>query len=186
MTVEEWANASKGERFAYAASRHPLTIAFGYVTIFFFGMCVRSFLVSPKRHWDSAVTVLVHVALCIGFAMCGWDKLFLAMWLPISVASAAGSYLFYAQHNFPGVQYGGRDDWTYVTAALTSSSYIDTNPIMHWFTANIGYHHIHHLNHRIPFYRLPEAMEAMVELQSPTRTTLRPRDIAACLSLIHI
>lgn len=183
MTVEEWAKASRREKIGYAATRHPLTIALGYVTIFFFGMCVRSFLVSPKRHWDSALTIVFHVGMCVWFAMCGWDKLILAMWLPMAIASASGAYLFYAQHNFPGVQYGGREDWTYATAALTSSSYIDTNPVMHWFTANIGYHHIHHLNHRIPFYRLPEAMDAMVELQSPTKTTLHPRDIMACFRM---
>ena len=37
---------------------------------------------------------------------------------------------------------------------------------MHWVTANIGYHHIHHLNARIPFYRLPEAKAAIAELQN--------------------
>ena len=51
---------------------------------------------------------------------------------------------------------------------------------MQWFTGNIGYHHIHHLNVRIPFYRLPEAMAAIPELQSPVTTSLEPRDIVAC------
>jgi omega-6 fatty acid desaturase (delta-12 desaturase) len=52
---------------------------------------------------------------------------------------------------------------------------------MDWFTGNIGYHHVHHLNPRIPFYRLPEAMAALPELQNPRVTTLHPRDIVACL-----
>ena len=56
-------------------------------------------------------------------------------------------------------------------------------PVMHWFTGNIGYHHVHHLNARIPFYRLPEAMAALEELQSPGTTSLKPRDIIACLRL---
>ncbi len=54
------------------------------------------------------------------------------------------------------------------------------NRLMRWFTGNIGYHHIHHLNVRIPFYRLPEAMSAIPELQSPATTTLSFRDIRAC------
>jgi omega-6 fatty acid desaturase (delta-12 desaturase) len=54
-------------------------------------------------------------------------------------------------------------------------------PIMSYFTGNIGYHHVHHLNHRIPFYRLPEAMAAIEELQHPRGvTSLSPRDILAC------
>jgi omega-6 fatty acid desaturase (delta-12 desaturase) len=58
-----------------------------------------------------------------------------------------------------------------------------TNPVMAWFTANIGYHHVHHLNARIPFYRLPEIVKALPELQSPKTTTLNPLDIIRCLRL---
>jgi omega-6 fatty acid desaturase (delta-12 desaturase) len=57
------------------------------------------------------------------------------------------------------------------------------NSFWNWVTANIGYHHIHHLNSRIPFYRLPEAMAAIPELQEPTITTLNPKDIISCLKL---
>ncbi len=41
--------------------------------------------------------------------------------------------------------------WTYYRAALESSSHMKLNKIMQWFTGNIGFHHIHHLNVRIPF-----------------------------------
>jgi omega-6 fatty acid desaturase (delta-12 desaturase) len=39
------------------------------------------------------------------------------------------------------------------------------------------------LNAKIPFYRLPEAMAAIPELQKAKVTTLSPSDIAACLRL---
>jgi omega-6 fatty acid desaturase (delta-12 desaturase) len=55
--------------------------------------------------------------------------------------------------------------------------------LLHWFTANIGYHHVHHLNARIPFYRLPEAMAGIEELQSAGTTSLYPLDIYRCLRL---
>jgi omega-6 fatty acid desaturase (delta-12 desaturase) len=42
---------------------------------------------------------------------------------------------------------------------------------------------VHHLNHRIPFYRLHEAMRALPELQQPGTTSWRLRDIRACLAL---
>jgi omega-6 fatty acid desaturase (delta-12 desaturase) len=57
-----------------------------------------------------------------------------------------------------------------------------TGPIMAWFSANIGYHHIHHLNARIPFYRLPEVLREMPELQTPKITTCTPAiSCAACV-----
>ena len=52
---------------------------------------------------------------------------------------------------------------------------------MAWFTGNIGYHHINHLNAKIPFYRLPEVMAAMPELQAPKTTSFHPLEIIRCL-----
>ena len=57
------------------------------------------------------------------------------------------------------------------------------DPFTQWVTANIGFHHVHHLNSKIPFYRLPEAMAAIPELQQAKVTTLRPKDMIACLRL---
>lgn len=108
------------------------------------------------------------------------DKLLLGLILPLMVACAAGSYLFYAQHNFPGCHLEAREDWTHAGAALKSSSYLKMSSLMNWFTGNIGYHHIHHLNAKIPFYRLPEAMDALPELQKPASITLGVKDIYAC------
>ena len=67
----------------------------------------------------------------------------------------------------------------YTRAALESSSFMEMSPLMHWFTGNIGYHHVHHLNPQIPFYRLPEAMAGIPEMQHPGRTSLRLKDLRA-------
>ena len=75
------------------------------------------------------------------------------------------------------------EEWTYYRGATESSSHMRLGLLMHWFTGNIGYHHVHHLNPLIPFYRLPEAMAAIPELEQPRMTSLRPRDILACLRL---
>jgi omega-6 fatty acid desaturase (delta-12 desaturase) len=66
---------------------------------------------------------------------------------------------------------------------MQSSSFMVTGPIMSWFTANIGYHHIHHLNARIPFYRLPEVLRDIPELQTPKKTSLNPIEVFRCLRL---
>jgi omega-6 fatty acid desaturase (delta-12 desaturase) len=76
-----------------------------------------------------------------------------------------------------------RDAWSFGRAALESSSFMEMSPLMNYFTGNIGYHHVHHLNPTIPFYRLPEAMAAIPELQNPGKTTLKPRDVIQCFKL---
>jgi omega-6 fatty acid desaturase (delta-12 desaturase) len=183
-TRRKFETMTRGERIEYLIIRHPLTIGMGYLTMFIFGMCISSFISSPKRHWDSLLALVLHACFIAAVTIfIGWQATLAGILLPFLVSQALGSYLFYAQHNFPGVVFQANEDWAYEGAALRSSSYMKTNAFWGWVTGNIGYHHIHHLNSRIPFYRLPEAMEALPELQTATTTSLNPRDIIACLRL---
>jgi omega-6 fatty acid desaturase (delta-12 desaturase) len=184
MTKDQYQKSSKSERFSYLFVRHPFTILFGYVFIFLFGMCLNPFLTHPRRHFDCLVALVVHGSISAALLIFGgWQALLLAQVVPHFITYAIGSYLFYAQHNFPGVSFNDRAGWTYEKAALESSSFMRTSPVMGWFTANIGYHHIHHLNARIPFYRLPEVIREVPELRNPKVTSLNPADIFRCLRL---
>jgi omega-6 fatty acid desaturase (delta-12 desaturase) len=184
VTVEAYEKSSVWQRFRYAAARHPLTMALGYVTIFLFGMCVVPLAANSKRHLDAALSIACHAGILLWLASGSIDDLWLAGIIPCAISSAVGAYLFFAQHNFPGARLRPGREWDYVDAALHSSSYIRMGRLMRWFTGNIGYHHVHHLNPKIPFYRLPEAMGAIKELQAPVMTSLRPRDIISCLRLM--
>lgn len=184
MTASQYLSSPLRKRMAYLVVRHPLTIAFGYLTTFMYGMCVAPFLEEPKEHYDGVIALVVHAAIgyCLYLAW-GWPGVLLTQTVPHFVMYAIGTYLFYAQHNFPDVSFNERAGWTYEKAALESSSYLRTGPLMAYFTANIGYHHVHHLNAKIPFYRLPEVMAAMPELQTPKTTSLHPLEIIRCLRL---
>jgi acyl-lipid omega-6 desaturase (Delta-12 desaturase) len=184
MTREQFLKAPKGDRFKYLFMRHPLSILFGYFVVFLYGMCIYPSVTKPREHYDGFLAVAGHLAVATVITwVFGWGALLLTLVIPQFVACAIGSYLFYAQHNFPGVVFSDKAEWTYDKAALQSSSFLKTGPIIAWFTANIGYHHIHHLNSRIPFYRLPEAMAAIPELQTPRTTSLHPMEILRCLRL---
>ncbi len=54
---------------------------------------------------------------------------------------------------------------------MAGSSYYDLPRVAHWFTGNIGYHHIHHLSSRVPNYRLRACFEACPPLQAARRLT---------------
>jgi len=184
MTRAEYLRSSKATRFKYLFMRHPLTILFGYLFAFLWGMCLYPFINQPREHADCLVAFVLHVVIGVTLVFFfGWTALLLTQTLPHFIGCAIGSYLFYAQHNFPGVSFYDRAGWAYEKAALESSSFMKTGPIMAWFTANIGYHHIHHLNARIPFYRLPEVLRAIPELKSPKTTSLHVLDIIRCLRL---
>ena len=184
MTKSQFLNSSASDRSSYLFMRHPLTILFGYVFVFIIGMCIGPFLREPRRNSDGLLAIVLHAAIGVTlFWNWGWMALLLTQTLPHFIACGIGTYLFYAQHNFPGVSFNDKAGWTYDKAALESSSYMRTGRIMAWFTANIGYHHIHHLNARIPFYRLPQVFREIPELASPRETTLHPLEILRCLRL---
>jgi acyl-lipid omega-6 desaturase (Delta-12 desaturase) len=184
MTTAGFLKADRSAQRSYLMIRHPLTILMGYFTMFLLGMCALPFFRSPKKHFDCLVSLLVHIAIGVTlYKYWGIEGVLLGQTVPHFITYAIGSYLFYAQHNLPGVSFHEKDDWTYEKAALESSSYMKTGAIMRYFTANIGFHHVHHLNAKIPFYRLPEAMRAVPELANPVVTTLFPTDIVRCLRL---
>ena len=183
MSVPDYRAASPGIRLRYRLIRSPFMMVFAYLGIFLLGFCGKSLRDEPRRHRDSAAAILLHLGIVAVYAQFGWTTLLLGLMLPLTCAHAIGSYLFYAQHNFPEVRLHPREEWDYVYAAVYSSSFMDGNAFMHWFTGNIGYHNVHHLNSRIPFYLLPEAMAAIPELMATARTSLRIRDIRACLQL---
>ncbi len=184
LTRRMYATLTPWQRFQYRLVRHWLIMLFGYVFIFLIGMCIKPLIKAPRRNWEAAVDLVAHFGLMAAMIhFLGFPQTFVSFILPVMIACGSGSYLFYAQHTFEGVELRDRQNWEFTAAALRSSSMTDMSPLMHWFTGNIGFHHVHHLNSMIPFYRLDEAMKAIPELQHPIRTSLRPRDVLACLRL---
>lgn len=184
VTKKKLESMSRQERRFYLGLRHPFTILAGYMSMFFVGMTLRSFRTAPDKHMDSLVAMILHlVFIGVMFWWGGLPAVVLTVFIPFIISGFMGAYLFYAQHNFPGTTFKDKDGWTYEGAAMESSSYMTMSRLGNWITANIGYHHIHHLNAKIPFYRLPEAMAAIPELQQAKRTSLRWKDIKACLKL---
>jgi omega-6 fatty acid desaturase (delta-12 desaturase) len=175
---------SKKQQQMYLINRHPLTVLFGYFTLFIYWLNVKSFIESPKKHFDSLFALFFHIGVGTTiYYYLGGLTFFVSWFIPFLIAFGMGSYLFYCQHNFPDAQFRENQDWAYDNAALTSSSFMVMNPILQWLTGNIGYHHVHHLNSRIPFYRLPEAMAGIPELQRAATTSWNPMEMIRCFKL---
>lgn len=122
---------------------------------------------SPQEYWHMFWNNVV--LLCAWGAMCwGIDA---ALFFPIyhvsvSLAGAAGIVLFTVQHNFEHAYASETAGWDYDIAAIRGTSYLILPRWLNWFTADIAYHHIHHLSARIPNYRLAACHEEYKELFS--------------------
>jgi acyl-lipid omega-6 desaturase (Delta-12 desaturase) len=174
----------KREKFIYLLNRHPLTIILGYFTLFIYWLNLKSFFQSPTKHLDSLLALVLHGAAAYAIWSFFGPTVFLISWfIPFFLAFGMGSYLFYCQHNFPGAKFCENHDWTYVNAAMASTSFMPMNPLMQWFTGNIGYHNVHHVNSRIPFYRLLEAYKSMPELKNSPTTSWHPAEVWRCFML---
>ena len=94
-------------------------------------------------------------------------KAFLLVHLPLMALTASiGVWLFYVQHQFEPTYWEHDEGWSYDAAALEGSSHYELPRLLQWLTGNIGLHHVHHLNARIPNYRLQRALEEVPELQT--------------------
>jgi acyl-lipid omega-6 desaturase (Delta-12 desaturase) len=184
ISVTRYMNLTKKEKAVYLLNRHPLTVILGYFTLFIYWLNLKSFIQSPAKHLDSLLALVLHIAAGIVIGLYFGVATFLIAWfIPFFLAFGIGSYLFYCQHNFPGAKFRENHDWKYDQAALESTSFMVMNSTMQWFTGNIGFHHVHHLNSRIPFYRLPEVMQQMPELQKVSRTSWSPVEMFRCFQL---
>lgn len=88
MTREQYRQTPASGRILYLFMRHPLTILFGYVTVFLFGMVILPFLNSPRKNFDSIPAILLHGALATVLVVYfGWLGLVLTLLLPFFIAS---------------------------------------------------------------------------------------------------
>jgi omega-6 fatty acid desaturase (delta-12 desaturase) len=74
--------------------------------------------------------------------------------ISLSLAGGIGIALFTLQHNFEDAYATDTAHWDYDTGAIEGTSFLVLPAWLNWFTANIGYHHIHHLSAKIPNYCL--------------------------------
>jgi omega-6 fatty acid desaturase (delta-12 desaturase) len=169
LTVAEYRALNPRRRWWYRTTRHPL-VANILLPPLIFILLYRLPFDMPRSWWQERcmvhLTTLALVVFLGGLGLLlGYERV-TAVQMPVMVVAAViGVWLFSVQHRGEKTRWLRHDVWDPITAALQSSTFLRLPAVLQWFTGNIGYHHVHHLNPRVPNYRLQECHEHIAALQ---------------------
>lgn len=159
LTVAEYCALPWRERLGYRLFRNPF-VMFVLGPLWIMLIAPRFYRRSTrKRIRRSVVATNLALAVILGalFATVGWQAYLVVQFVPVLIASSAGVWLFYVQHQFEETYWEDSERWNYSEAALRGSSHLVLPKVLQFFTGNIGVHHVHHLSARIPNYNLQRA-----------------------------
>ena len=176
LTVEEYRSLPLAKRLLYRLYRSaPVMFVIGPAYMFLLQHRLPLHQMRDGwRPWISTMATNAAIVLMIAglIWLLGWRPV-LMVHLPIMVMAASmGVWLFYVQHQFEDTAWAHGADWSHYNAAMAGSSFYDLPAPLRWITGNIGIHHVHHLNSRIPYYRLPKVLNDHPELKQVARLTL--------------
>ncbi|KTC89254.1 fatty acid desaturase [Legionella drozanskii LLAP-1] len=163
LSVREYKTQTKWNQLLYRLYRNSLVMFF-LGSIYVFMIDQRFFRQRKglgKKERRSVIVTNIGIVILYGslIALGGIKFFLIAILLPQWLSGALGIYLFYVQHNFKNRYFVSSKEWNLQDSALKGSTFYDLPQPLKWLTANIGYHHIHTLVPRIPFYRLPKCHE---------------------------
>ena len=187
LTVDEYLALPRRRRLYYRVFRNPFFL-FGPGPLLHFVIRQR-FPDCGSPGWERErrnvyLTDLLIVVGVGGLALLLGPRSLLLVHLPVAmIAASVGAWLFFVQHQFPETYWRRSGDWAYSVAGFEGSSYYALPRILQWFTANIGFHHIHHLDSRIPNYRLQECFDENPCMRKVQALTLRQSLSCASLAL---
>jgi acyl-lipid omega-6 desaturase (Delta-12 desaturase) len=176
LTVAEYRALGRWQRAIVRLTYHPIVAHLLLPPILFIIVYRAPFDAAKNWRSERHALYLTDMALVVFFGglgfILGYGQV-AAVQLPIMVcASIIGVWLFSVQHRFEGALWTPEGDWNFNAAALGSTSYLRLPRILQWFTGNIGFHHVHHINSRIPNYRLEACHKANDGLHAAPQLTL--------------
>ena len=182
MTVAEYRALGRWRRGLVRCGSHPLVANLLLPPLVFIILYRVPFDAAKGWRRERYAVYLTNLALAVLITGLGIGLGFgrvAAVQLPVMIfASIAGVWLFSVQHRFERAHWVSDGGWNFTEASLRSTSYLHLPRILQWFTGNIGFHHVHHMNPRIPNYRLEECHNSNVGFQSAPRLSLHTAILA--------
>ena len=160
-TLEEYKELPALRRLHYRLYRNPFVfLTLGPVLYFAVrmrnpalarrGNAERKSIHGVNLFWIAVYGALFAVGVDLG-------KAFAVHALSALVGGSIGLWLFFVQHQFEMTYWRRSDDWDFRDAALAGSSHVRLPRVFEWLFVHINVHHAHHIDPKIPNYRLKES-----------------------------
>ncbi len=191
LTTEDFARLDSGKQWMYVLLRHPLMAfpgGFYYLAIQPRLALLQAIAAAFRARavprtaefWDLLLNnVCVIGGLVLAGHALGYGWVLGLYGLTLTCAAAIFIWIFFVQHIFVGAYAHPSEGWSSLQGALEGTSHLELPAVLRWFTAEIGYHNIHHLSERIPNYHLRAAHLANAHLLAGV-PTLHLGDLPAC------
>lgn len=182
LTIDEYRARSAWGRFVYRLERHPVTCGLHYLLRVWWPGMVR-FRPDPraKRVRGARLSKAISAAYALAVGALAWWlggplAAFAVVVVPFAVFTWYIAFFIYLHHTHPDVAfYDDRREWSAVDGQLRSSITIRCSWLWERLTHNILVHTPHHVDTRIPFYRLRQAASDLAARFGDEITTYRFR-----------
>ena len=161
-SVNEYSKFSYFIKIFYKFVRHPL-LFFPLGSIFYFFIGQR-FLFMFKSSTSNHVVMFNHIINNIGLGylcyLCYQSQILYHYLLSYFISTIMGEIIFHNEHTFnPAYVINNehnkeQEQWSIMNSGVKGSSFIQIPFYLKFFTNGIEYHHIHHINSKIPGYNL--------------------------------
>ena len=167
LTVVQWQAAGPWQRLGYRIYRSVPVICFlGPVLIVFFRYRWPKNL-RRAGWWDAVLNNALMAALWGAVALVGGWPVFWMLLVGGVTTTTIGGIMVYSGHNHEDTYWQRAGDVNIEEAALKGASVLQLGPVFDFMTFNFAYHDLHHLNARIPAYRLRACHRSLSDVMTP-------------------
>lgn len=144
-TVDQYINSTWYQKLLYR-------LAYGKYSLYTINPFIYFFIV--QRFYGNFLETILSGVYLYGLYTYLDSTQYLYVILSYWLAGIIGVVLFHAQHTFDGVYKAESLNWDFFLNGMYGSSMLTVPFYLKFFTYGIEYHHIHHLNSKVPGYNL--------------------------------
>jgi omega-6 fatty acid desaturase (delta-12 desaturase) len=182
LTKKQYRNNSSSQQLFYRIYKHPL-VFFTIIPIVYFGI-VQRFIYTIKKYkhpyafkqsfleitCSHTINNLLSTIYVVNIYNCGIICQYTCAFI---ISSSIAFIMFHNQHSYNPSYVVGNDNWTQRDSGLKGSAFTQIPYILKYFYMGIEYHHIHHMNAKIPGYNLQKYNEEVVSKSNMFDTVVK-------------